>query len=187
MTAPKHPSSQNVEIAGLSLSDKPAFLVVGKLRRPHGLRGEMKMTVLTDFPQLLVKGQEVFVGEEYQPLKIQSVRWQTEEMLIAFEEYFDRDEVGVHRNEYLFMSVEDFPLLPEGEYYFYQLIGLKVICEDGQELGTLVDLLETGANNVYIVRNAEGKESLLPAIKEVILSVDLEKREMRVHLMPGLL
>ncbi|MEA2007679.1 MAG: ribosome maturation factor RimM, partial [Chloroflexota bacterium] len=167
MTAQKHPSSQNVEIAGLSLGDEPAFLVVGKLRRPHGLQGEMKMTVLTDFPQLLVKGQEVFVGEEYHPLKIRSVRWQVEDMLISFEGYFDRDTVGAYRNKLLFMRAEDFPLLPEGEYFFHQVIGLKVMTEDGQDLGYLVDLLETGANNVYVVRNKDGNEILLPAIEEV--------------------
>lgn len=181
------PTSQHKKTAGLPPSGGPAFLIVGKLRRPHGVKGEMKMSVLTDFPDLLVKGLEVFVGEDYLALTIRSIRSQGETILISFEEYFDRDKVGVHRNKFVSMRTEDFPSLPEGEYFFHQLLGLKVIDEDAQKLGSVVDIIETGANNIYVVRNVRGDEILLPAIEGVIIAVDLELKEMRVRLLPGLL
>ena len=184
---PQDISPRGVEKTGSPLIDEPVFVVVGKLRRPHGIRGEMKTTVLTDFPQALKKGQEVFVGERHHPLVIRSTRWHGSDMLIAFEEYSDRDEVGVHRNHMLFMRLEDLPPLPEGEFHIHELIGLKVVTENDQDLGTLIEILETGANDVYLVRDSGGEEILLPVIEEVVLGVDLEKREILVHLLPGLL
>ena len=79
------------------------------------------------------------------------------------------------------------PELPEGEYYHHQLLGLNVITDDGRELGALVDILETGANDVYTVRDADGTEILLPAIPPVILDISLVDRQMRVHLLDGLI
>jgi len=187
MTSQNRFPSRDIEKTGSSNDGESVFLVVGKLRRPHGIRGEMKMTVLTDFPQLLSRGQKVFVGESHQPLAIRSARWQGEDMLIAFEEYSDRDEAGVHRNQMLYMHVEDFPSLTEGEFYLHDLVGLNVISEDGQDMGTLVEILKTGANDVYILKGPHGEEILLPAIEEVVLKVDIEKGEMIVHLLPGLL
>jgi 16S rRNA processing protein RimM len=77
--------------------------------------------------------------------------------------------------------------LPEGQYYQHQLIGLKVISDEGQALGQLAEILETGANDVYVVRGGGGKDVLLPAIEDVILGIDLDKKEMRVHVLPGLI
>lgn len=173
--------------AGSSSEGGPFFVVMGKLRKPHGIRGEMVMTVLTDFPELLAPGQEVYVGEEYQPLTVRSIRWHKDDMLVGFEEYEDRDLVGVHRNQLLFITVEDLPELPEEEFFFHEMIGLEVITDTGQELGTLGEILDTGANDVYVVEREGKKDILLPATEEVILEVSLEKGWMKVHLLPGLM
>lgn len=173
--------------AGSSASDEPFFVVVGKLRKPHGVRGEMVMTVATDFPELLSPGQEVYVGENHRPLTVRSTRWHRDDILIAFEEYHDRDEVGIYRNHLLFMLADDLPDLPDDEIYFYEVVGLKVITDTGQELGEVRDVLITGANEVYLVGREGEKDILLPATEEVILNILPEEGVMKVRLLPGLL
>jgi len=171
---------------GSSSEGGPFFVVAGKLRKPHGIRGEMVMTVFTDFPELLEAGREVYVGEAHRPLTVRGVRWHKEDILIAFEEYQDRDLVGVHRNQLLFLKVEDLPELPEEEYFFHEVVGLDVLTAAGHHLGVLREILVTGANDVYVVEREGKRDLLLPATEEVILDVDLEQKKMIVHLLPGL-
>jgi len=170
-----------------SSSDEPVFIVMGKLRKPHGVRGEMVTTVLTDFPEMLEPGQQVYVGEAQVPLVIRSVRWHRDDMLIGFEGYQDRDEIGIYRNHLIFLPESDFPELPEEEFYFHDLIGLEVITDQGQRLGRLKEILVTGANDVYLVQKDDQKEILLPATEEVILDIDLDEGRILVHLLPGLI
>jgi 16S rRNA processing protein RimM len=172
---------------GLSANDKPVFVLIGKLRRPHGIRGEIVMTVLTDFPDLVTPGQWVFVGEEHQPYTIKSVRWHGGDMLVALEELPDRTAVEIFRNIMVYMKVEDIPELPEGEYYIHQLVGMDVISDQGQELGKIKEVLITGANDVYLVETTDQREILLPAIVQVVLDIDQETNRVLVHILPGLL
>ncbi len=174
--------------AGSQKQRGPAFLAIGKLRRPHGVRGEMVMSVWTDFPERLLPGVMLYVGEAHAPLTIRSVRWHRNDILIAFEEYADRDQVGVLRNQVAYVRADDRPPLPEGEFYLHQLLGLRVVRdEDDQFLGKVEEIIETGSNDVLIVRMPDGKELLLPDIPSVVLDISLERDEMRVHLLPGLL
>jgi 16S rRNA processing protein RimM len=173
------------------------FLAVGKLGRPHGVKGELRMTVLTDFPERLKEGVRVFVGENHLPLHIRSCRpfrsSSTQDvLLIAFQDYDDYDKAAALRNAMVFVRADDRPPLPQGEYYHHQLIGLKVMTEQTPDagwetLGTLTEILSTGANDVYVVRHESGREILIPAIEDTILDINLELGEMRVHLLPGLL
>ncbi len=165
---------------------EPLFLAVGKLRRPHGVRGEILLEVLTDFPERFQVGAVVYVGPRRVPLTIRSVRPHREMLLVAFEGYPDRDTVGVLRNQLVVVPATEAPPLPEDEIYYHQLLGLQVVTDEGHALGRLVEILETGANEVYIVETAEGKEILLPAIDEVVLGIDLEQGVMTVHLLEGL-
>lgn len=164
----------------------PGFVVVGKLRKPHGVRGEMVMTVATDYPELLSPPRQVFVGEEYQPFTVRSVRWHRDDILIAFEGIEDRDQVGVYRNHLLFMRADDLPDLSEEEFYIHELIGLDVVSDAGRNLGTVREILATGANDVYVVKREGRKEILLPATEEVILEILPEENLLKVHLLPGL-
>lgn len=166
----------------------PAFLAVGKLRRPHGVKGEAIMDVLTDFPERLQVGVLLYAGESHLPLRIRSIRPHDKVFLVAFEGLFTPETVGEHRNQILYVPAADRPALPQGEYYHHELLGLRVIDETGQFLGVITSILETGgANDVYLVASQENRELLLPDIKEVVLSIDLKSGEMRVHLLPGLL
>lgn len=160
---------------------EPGFVVVGKLRRAHGVRGEMVLEVLTDFPERLVPRKVVFVGRDKAPLKLRSVRDHDRYLLVSFEGRYDPDAVADLRNADVYVKTDTLPALPEGEYYYHQLLGLDVVDETGSLLGRLTQIIETGSNDVYVVMAEDGSELLLPALEEVILSVDLEKKEMRVH------
>ena len=173
--------------AGSPQKGEPVFLAVGKLRRPHGLHGEIIMDVLTDFPERLHRGTTLYVGPEHQPLQIRSHRWHTAAMLVAFEGYNTPEQASELRNQIAFVLTADLPPLPEGEYYHHQLIGLKVISEQGEMLGTVTEILATGASDVYVVRPKIGAEILIPAVDEFVQAIDLESGEMRVHVVPGLL
>jgi len=167
--------------------DRPDYLVVGYLRRPHGVKGEVVMEVHTDFPQRLKPGTRVFLGEPHIPLLIVHARPHAEGMLIRFEGLDTPEAAGRYRNQYVYVSTADRPPLPKGQYYHHELLGCRVVDERGEHLGVLTEILETGANDVYVVRPPHGREVLLPAIASVILDVQTDARVVRVHLPPGLL
>jgi 16S rRNA processing protein RimM len=166
---------------------EPEFLVIGKLGRPHGVDGEIQFFVLTDFPERIVEGKEVLVGKNREPMTLMTVRPHTKKLLVRFDGFKDRDEVDALRNQMIFIPVSAVAPLPAGEYYHHQLIGLSIVSEDGQALGKIVEIIETGANDVYVVRPDEGKDILIPNTSEVILAVDIEEKTITVRLIPGLL
>jgi 16S rRNA processing protein RimM len=166
---------------------EPVFLVVGKLRRPHGVHGEILMDVYTDFPERLKAGTGVYVGETHNLLFLQSQRWHKDAMLVAFNGLNNLEEIGKFRNQLVFVRSDDRPSLPDGEYYHHQIVGLHVKNESDETLGTIVDVLETGANDILVIRNENGSELLVPVIDSVVTNIDLVVGELRVHLLPGLL
>lgn len=184
---PSHLTPGREDPVGSSSGDEPVFLAVGRLRRPHGLRGEMQMDVLTDFPERLRPGMELYIGPDYVPHKLRSLRWHGRSLLVSFDGYDTPEEAGKLRNQTVFVTSADRPALEEGEYYHHELLGLRVVAEDGEYLGVLNQILETGANDVYVVAPESGREILLPATDEVILDVNLREGLVRVHLLPGLL
>ena len=172
---------------GSSPGNEPVFVIIGKIRRPHGIRGEVRVTVLTDFPELISQRKVVYVGESHSPYTIKSTRWHGGDLLISFEELPDRTAVEIFRNVMVYMKSEDMPELPKGEFYTHQLVGLEVITDEDEHLGVLKEVLITGANDVYLVEAPDRKDILLPAIDDVILEIDHDNGLMRVHILPGLL
>jgi 16S rRNA processing protein RimM len=180
--------SQENQISGSPASGEPEFLAVGKLLRPHGVHGEIHLALWTDFPERLQPGKLVYVGRAYQAAHIKSLRGHEAEPLIAFDEISSREEAGQFRNQVVFVRTADLPPLPDDEIYLHQLIGLRVVRdEDDLALGVIAEILETGANHVFLVRREMGADLLLPDIDSVILKIDLKKGEVRVYLLPGLL
>lgn len=169
-----------------SPNGEPVYLTVGFLRRPHGLRGEIIMDLHTDFPERLQRGRNMFVSEEHTPVIVQSVREHQNGVLIKFDGIDDPETAGELRNQWVYVNSNDVPPLPEGRIYQHELFGFKVVDEQDNLLGELVEIIETGANNVYVVKGESGGELLLPAIPSVILDLDAGRRLMRVHLLEGL-
>lgn len=162
------------------------MLAAGKVRRPHGVRGEVFVELYTDFPERLAAKKIVYLGEMHKPVAIRSQRPHKDGLLLAFEGYDTPEAVGIFRNQVLYVPAAESPQLPAGEYYFHELLDLDVLDENSVLLGKLTEIIETGANDVYVVSAPSGSEVLLPAIPEVVLSVDLEAGRMIVHLLPGL-
>ena len=170
-----------------SPSGEPVYLTVGFIRRPHGVRGELIMDIHTDFPERLRTGTKIYLGEDHRPAKLASARPHGTSMLVSFRGLDSPEESGRLRNTWVYVTAADRPPLPEGKVYQHQILGLRVVTDEGRELGTLDNIFETGANNIYVVKTAEGKEILLPAIPDVVLEIDLPKGVVKVHLLDGLL
>lgn len=140
------------------------------------------MEVLTDFPERLRRGKRVFVGDDHRPMTFASLRPHQNALLVSFRGIDTSEEIGQFRNQYIFVRKADLPKLPEGEYYHHELLGLTFVDENDHPLGVLEEILETGANDVYLVRTPEGKDLLIPAIPDVVLDIDLPARQIRVRM-----
>jgi 16S rRNA processing protein RimM len=169
-----------------SPTGEPVHLVIGYLRRAHGVRGEIIMDVHTDFPERIKPGRRVLIGEKRLPHTLDTVRPHADGLLISLRGVNTPEDAGKFRNQWVYVKASDVPPLPAGQYYQYELINLDVVDENGNSLGKLVEILETGANDVYVVRAEDGKEILLPAIPSVILNLDMNQRTLKVHLLDGL-
>jgi 16S rRNA processing protein RimM len=178
---------QKSSSSGSPSKGEPEFLVIGKLRRPHGVRGEILMEILTDFPERLKPNVVVYVGEKHRPVSIQNTRQHKHALLIKFDDIDDRERVGAFRNELVYVRSADLPPLPDGDFYQHELIGLLVMSDRGENLGVLTSILETGANDVYVVSSNQSPDILLPAIDSVILEIDFDQGNMLVHILPGLI
>lgn len=179
--------SEDEIVAGSPLRGEPDFLAVGRLRRPHGVRGEILMEVMTDFPERLIDGMVLYIGTEHRPLRMLRQRTHHKALIVTFEGFETPEDIGEFRNQFVFIPTTSISPLPEGEYYHHQILGLQVISESGDSLGKVVDIIETGANDVYVIQRENAADILLPAIDDVILEIDLHKGEMRVCLLPGLI
>lgn len=170
-----------------SPSGESIYLAIGYLRRPHGISGEIIMDLHTDFPERIKSGRKVYIGDKREAATFESVRAHGKGVLVKLPGYDTPETVGRFRNQWVYVQTGEVPPLPEGQYYKYELIDLNVVDDHRNALGKLVEILETGANDVYIVRDESGKEILLPAIPSVILNVDMTQRTMKVHLLDGLI
>lgn len=168
---------------GSPAMDEPVYLTIGIIGKPHGIKGETLFFVRTDFPERIRKGKYVFLGEEHASYVIESVRNHSRGLLIKFENLDTIEDLEPLRGMDVFIKANSLPSLPEGEYYHHQLLGMIVFDENGQELGVLTEILETGANDVYVVKQADGKEELIPALKSHLIRVDLAQKQMVVKVL----
>ena len=180
-------SLAQTDAAGSPLPGEPAYLAVGKLRHAHGVHGEILMDVLTDFPERFQPGMVLYMDAEVEQLRLVKCRPHRDALLMTFEGYTTPEAVGQLRNQLVFVKTEDRPVLADGEFYHHQLLNLQVITLDGVSIGTVTEILETGASDVLVVRSATGLETLIPMVDEFIRKIDLDKREITVHLIPGML
>lgn len=164
------------------------FLQVGVISSTHGIRGEVKVFPTTDDPSRFKKLKKVLLdtGREQLELEVQSVKFFKQFVIVKFKGIDNINDIEKYKGKGLFVPREDAVPLDEDEYYIADLIGMEVFTEDGR-FGVVKDVMETGANEVYIVESDDHGEVLIPAIRQCILDVDVEERKMVIRLMDGLI
>ncbi|MBQ8663420.1 MAG: 16S rRNA processing protein RimM [Eubacterium sp.] len=161
---------------------------VGIISSTHGIAGEVKVFPTTDDVNRFKKLKEVILdtGKEKLTLHVVQCKFFKQMVILKFKEFTNINEVERFRGKSLYVTRENAVKLKKDEYFIADMIGMQVVADDGEELGILDDVLQTGANDVYVITKEGEKELLLPAIKECILNIDMDKHLMTVHLMPGL-
>ena len=175
-----------------SPEEKLRLVAIGRIVRPHGVQGAVKVFPYGETLGLLESGERLYVSAEgsaggcWRRLMVLGGRVQGKLWVVELEGLSSREEAEALQKAEISVPADRLPKTEEGEYYHYQLIGLAVETLDGKPLGVLRSIIETGGNDVYVVEG-EGREVLIPAIEEVIREVDLERGRMRVDLPEGLL
>lgn len=165
------------------------FLKVGVISSTHGIRGEVKVFPTTDSLNRFKKLKDVMVsfrGENI-PLEVEGVKFFKQFAILKFKDIDSINDVEKYKGMDLLVDRKNAVKLEKNEYFKADLLGLKAISDDEQYKGVLDDILETGANDVYVIKLEDGRELLLPAIKECVLDVDLKNTTLKFHLMDGLL
>lgn len=165
------------------------FYNVGKIVNTHGIRGDVRVMPTTDFvAERFAKGQDLYLQQAGEPLKliVESARQHKGFILVKFVGYDNINDVQAFRDHELMVSGKDQHPLEDGQYYYHQIIGLSVKTVDGEELGTIKEILSPGANDVWVVQRDGKKDLLLPVIDDVVKDVDLDAGEVTVELMEGL-
>ena len=155
-------------------------IVIGRVGAAHGIRGELRIIPLTDFPERFPALREVMVGDEL--LHIESVKPQGKNFLMRFREYAVREDAQRLTGRLLTVARAEAAPLDEGEYYVFDIVGLTVYDEEDNELGTVENVLRTGSNDVYAVRSEDGREILIPALRKVVRAIDVAGGRMTVRL-----
>ncbi len=174
------------------MQPKPAYLLLGEIMRPHGVRGELRVRLLTDYPERIAKLETIYLADSPEaqkpkPYHVTGMRMNGDFGLLKLSEVPDRTAAERYRGLFVLIDMEHAVPLEAGEFYLYQLIGLKVQTADGQPLGTLTEVLETGANDVYIVDSPQYGEILIPVTPETIVKTDIDAGVLIVNLPEGLL
>ncbi len=165
------------------------LLRVGVITSPHGVRGEVKVFPTTDDAKRFKKLKHVILdtGKEQLPLEIEGVKFFKNMVILKFKGYDNINDIERYRQKDLLIKREQAVALKKDEYFIPDLIGLQAVDESGTSVGTVKDVLETGANDVYVIQLENGKELLLPAIKDCVLDVDLEQGIIKIHILDGLM
>ena len=169
------------------LDSEPRFLVIGQITKPHGVRGEVRVMPHTDLPERFGWLDEIFVGEDDpQPVAVEQVRSHQGWVLLKLAGYDSREDAQVLRGQLLQIPEDQAIPLEENEYFLFELVNLSVETKAGVHLGTLVEVIETGANNVFVVRGPD-TEFLIPDIPEVVVEINFDSNRMVIDPLPGLL
>lgn len=171
--------------------DGPRYLIIGRVRKPHGINGELKIAIESELPERFTWLRHVWLSRNPndrapRQVAVENVRFHGDDALVKLAGYDDPETAGHLRQHWVFVPIEQALPLEADEYYSFQIIGFRVETRAGRLLGTLASLLETGANDVFVVDGPLG-ELLLPDIPDVVLDIDLTGRRIVVEPLPGLL
>lgn len=165
------------------------LLRVGVITTTHGIRGEVKVYPTTDDPKRFLDLKKLYLdtGKDMLTLEIEGVKFFKQLVILKFKGIDNINDIEKYRGRDLLIDREDAVELEEGEYFIFDLIDSEVYTDDGEKLGILTEIMTTAANDVYVVKTTEGKEVLIPSIKECILDVDVENKKITVHLLKGMI
>jgi 16S rRNA processing protein RimM len=170
----------------VTAAERPRWVAVGRVTRAHGVKGEVAVLPLSEVEARFAPGSRVFVGEgEDRPLTVRRARPHRGRLLVFFEEVRSRTVAEELRGQYLFVPAEWAPALPEGTFWAHELVGCEVTTEAGRSLGRIREVIHTPANDVWVAEGERG-EVLVPAIRDVVASVDVAARRVVVREVPGL-
>ncbi len=164
------------------------LLEVGKIVNTHGLRGEVKVVPWTDYPEVFEDIDFVYVKKksEYERLDVKGIKYQKNNLIVRFSQITDINMAEKYKNQVIYAEREILGELPEGVYYIADLIGLDIVAEDGEKIGTVSDVFNTGSNDIYEVKREGKKNLLLPVIDDVVLNIDVDGGKITVRMMDGL-
>jgi 16S rRNA processing protein RimM len=162
------------------------FVAVGRITRAHGVKGEVAVLPLSQVEGRFEPGSRLLAGPEHRGLTVMSVRPHRSRLLVTFEELPDRTSSEAVAGTYLFVPATEVPAPPEGEFWPHQLVGCTVVTDRGDVLGELREVVQGQANDIWVAAGGEGREVLIPALKDVVMAVDLEARRVEVKAIPGL-
>jgi 16S rRNA processing protein RimM len=170
---------------------EPRYLLVGRVLKPHGIRGEIRVEIITAYPERLIQHTVFYLAHPHSPdvverYAVESARFHKDIALLKLTGCPDRNAAEQLRDMWVQIPAEEAAPLEEGEFYLFQLIGAQVETETGELLGCVVEVIETGANDVYVVHGPRG-EVLLPAIQNVVIAFDPQTKHMVVRPLPGTL
>jgi 16S rRNA processing protein RimM len=160
---------------------RPDRLTIGRIVSPHGIRGEFRMYIYTHFPERIPELPYIFIGESDEPRKLSRARQKDNTMIMRVEGITSREQADELRGQIIQVDRENAAPLEEGEYYHFEIIGLTAVTESGETLGKIADIIETGANDVYVIKDDEGNETLIPALYDSVPEIDLEAGKMVVR------
>jgi len=168
------------------------FYDVGKIANTHGIKGELKVFSVTDFPEERYrKGSKLYLVhstlDEPLAVTIESVRPQKNTYIVKFKEFDNINQVEKYKGGFLKVSAEDRIELEEDEFYYDDIIGCEVWSDEEGKLGIVKEILQTGANDVWVVKRDQGKDLLLPYIDECVLEVNIAEKKVKVHVLEGLI
>lgn len=164
---------------------------MGRILKPHGVRGEVRVEILTEDPSRFKRMEQVYLSRREkgvpQPVELISARFHQNKVLFTLQGYRSREEAATLRGWLVWVPFSDAIPLEEGEFFLFQLIGMAVWTDENLFLGNVADIIQTGANEVFVVKGETGKEILIPDTEEVVLEVNGETNKILIHPIPGLL
>lgn len=164
---------------------KYSRIIIGRIGAPHGVRGEVRIVPLTDFPNRFEGLTRAYLDDNG-VVEFERVRYHQQFVIAKLKNFDSREAVDQIKNKLLRVDRSEVPPLADGEYYSFDIIGLQVSTEEGESLGQIVNIIKTGSNDVYVARAADGKETLIPALKKVVTAIDLQAGTMMVRLQEGM-
>lgn len=165
------------------------YLIIGKAVRPFGVRGEVKLLPITDRPERFKELEYLYIQREnrFRKVRIERARVSGKGVILKLEGLDTREQADLMRNRLVYVDREHAAALDEASFYYYDILGCMVATREGEELGTVEDIRNFGSCDIYVVRRQGGEELLVPAIRDVITSIDVPRKRIEIVLVEGLL